>query len=42
MSSFPTVLVLDADGKKIGQLGYEEGGPSKWTKKAQALLDKKK
>lgn len=24
---FPTVLVLDADGKELGRLGYTEGGP---------------
>lgn len=39
---YPTVLVLDVEGKKIGQLGYEEGGPENWTKKAQAVLDSKK
>ncbi len=26
IEGFPTVLVLDADGKKVGELGYMEGG----------------
>lgn len=25
--AFPTVIVLDGDGRKIGELGYEPGGP---------------
>ncbi len=24
---YPTVIVLDSSGKKVGQLGYQEGGP---------------
>ncbi|HSI82943.1 MAG: thioredoxin family protein [Candidatus Methylacidiphilales bacterium] len=27
---YPTVLILDAEGNKKGQLGYVEGGPSKF------------
>ncbi len=30
VKGFPTVLVLDGDGKKITKLGYEEGGPVKY------------
>ena len=28
VQGFPTVLVLDAEGKIVGQLGYMPGGPS--------------
>jgi len=28
IEGFPTVIVLDSEGKQIGQLGYREGGPS--------------
>lgn len=24
---YPTVIVLDSSGKKVGQIGYQEGGP---------------
>ena len=27
IEGFPTVIVLDAGGKKVGELGYMEGGP---------------
>jgi protein disulfide-isomerase len=27
IEGFPTVIVLDAEGKKVGELGYMEGGP---------------
>ena len=27
VEGFPTVVVLDSKGKKVGQLGYMEGGP---------------
>lgn len=27
IEGFPTVIVLNADGKKVGTLGYMEGGP---------------
>ena len=30
IEGFPTILILDATGKKIGELGYQEGGPDKW------------
>lgn len=28
ITGFPTIIVLDAEGKKIGKLGYMEGGPT--------------
>ncbi len=27
---YPTILILDADGNKLGELGYLEGGPKSW------------
>lgn len=42
VQGFPTILVFDGAGEKIGQLGYVEGGPTKWIEKAEELLAKKK
>ena len=28
IQGFPTVVVLDSEGQKLGQLGYQPGGPS--------------
>jgi protein disulfide-isomerase len=30
IDEFPTVLVLNGDGKTVGKLGYQEGGPRKF------------
>jgi protein disulfide-isomerase len=30
INGFPTVLILNANGVKIGELGYQEGGPKAW------------
>jgi protein disulfide-isomerase len=30
VQGYPTILILNADGKKIGELGYMEGGPKTW------------
>lgn len=30
IEGFPTILILDGEGKKVGELGYQEGGPEKW------------
>jgi protein disulfide-isomerase len=36
ISGFPTLLVLDEDGKEIGrQVGYEEGGPAAFIAKLE-------
>lgn len=42
IKGYPTIILVDAKGKKIGQLGYMEGGPEKWTKEADKLIKKKK
>jgi thioredoxin-related protein len=36
IEGYPTVIVLDGDGKKVGELGYMKGGPKAFT----AELDK--
>lgn len=38
---YPTVLVIDSKGTKKGELGYMEGGPSKWTAEANKFVKKK-
>jgi len=38
IQGYPTIVVLDGDGKKIGELGYVEGGPKAFL----AELDKVK
>ena len=37
IQGYPTIIVLDSDGKKIGQLGYMEGGPSAFLGKLDSL-----
>jgi thioredoxin-related protein len=36
ISGYPTIIVLNSEGKKVGQLGYMEGGPDAFV----AELDK--
>jgi len=38
VSAFPTVLFLDANGKKLGEYGYDKGGPSVWIPKAEKQI----
>lgn len=38
IEGYPTVLFLDASGKKFGEYGYDEGGPSVWIKKASEMI----
>ena len=33
IQGYPTLIVLDADGNKVGQLGYVAGGPTAWIEK---------
>jgi protein disulfide-isomerase len=37
---YPTIIVLNSEGKKVGQLGYEEGGPKNFIAKLEALKGK--
>lgn len=42
ITGFPTIMLVDAKGKKVGQLGYIKGGPEAWIKEADKQLKKKK
>ena len=42
VEGFPTVLLLDADGKKIAETGYQEGGAAKYVEHLKDLLAKAK
>jgi protein disulfide-isomerase len=37
---YPTIIVLDSEGKKVGQLGYQEGGPAPFIAKLDELKKK--
>jgi len=37
IEGYPTVVVLNSDGKKVGELGYEEGGPKPFIEKLVKL-----
>ncbi len=39
---FPTVLILDAEGVKVAETGYQEGGPVVYVEHLKALLKSKK
>ena len=32
IEGYPTALILDGDGKKVGKTGYREGGAAKYVK----------
>jgi protein disulfide-isomerase len=38
IKGYPTILFLDADGKQLGQYGYDKGGPANWIKQAEAKM----
>lgn len=35
---FPTVLILDAEGNKMGKTGYRRGGPDGWVNNAESMI----
>ena len=35
IQGFPTVLILDADGKKVAEMGYDAGGPERYLEKIE-------
>jgi protein disulfide-isomerase len=41
VAGFPTLMVLDAEGKTLGKLGYMPGGPKAFLKALEATLPKK-
>ncbi len=40
IEGYPTIIVLNSAGKKVGELGYEEGGPKNFIAKLEALKGK--
>jgi protein disulfide-isomerase len=42
IQGYPTVVVLNRQGKKIGELGYEAGGPKPFIAKLEELKAKEK
>ena len=42
VEGFPTIILVDAEGKKLGETGYQEGGPAKYVEHLKELLAKAK
>jgi protein disulfide-isomerase len=42
VKGYPTILLLDADGNKIGETGYQAGGAAKYVEHLKGLLAKAK
>lgn len=40
IEGYPTIIVLDGDGKKIGQLGYQKGGPKAFIESLEKIKKK--
>lgn len=38
---YPSIILLDADGKKIGKTGYQEGGAEKYVEHLKTLIGNK-
>jgi thioredoxin-related protein len=41
INSYPTIVLIDAEGKKIAATGYKEGGAESYVEHLKALLAKK-
>ena len=41
IDGFPTALILDGDGKKIGETGYREGGPAAYAEHLKTFRTRK-
>ncbi|MGB8166839.1 MAG: thioredoxin family protein [Chthoniobacteraceae bacterium] len=40
IKGYPTIVVLNGEGKKVGELGYQEGGPGPFTAKLDTFKGK--
>jgi protein disulfide-isomerase len=40
IKGYPTIIILNPEGKQVGQLGYMEGGPKAFTAKLDELKGK--
>ncbi len=38
---YPTLVVLDSDGKHLGNIGYEAGGPKVWLNSLRQIMAKR-
>lgn len=38
VQGYPTIIFADAKGKKLGEYGYDKGGPAVWIPKAEKKL----
>ena len=38
IEGYPTIIVLTPTGKMLGKMGYQIGGPLKWTKDCDAII----
>lgn len=41
IQGFPTLIILDSEGKQIGQMGYMRGGPKPFIAQLQKVIGKK-
>lgn len=39
VTGFPTIVLIDAEGKKLAETGYQEGGPEKYVEHLKKLLE---
>ncbi len=37
---YPTIMVLDSQGRRVGEMGYEKGGAEKWVQSLDKLITK--
>ncbi len=40
IKGFPTALILDGDGKKVGKTGYRQGGAAEYVKHLKSFRKK--
>jgi thioredoxin-related protein len=40
VQGYPTIIVLNSEGKQVGELGYQEGGPAPFIAKLDGLKGK--
>ena len=40
IEGYPTIIVLNGDGKKVGELGYQPGGPKAFIAELDKLKNK--
>jgi thioredoxin-related protein len=40
VEGFPTIIVLDAEAKPVGKLGYQKGGAAKWIESLEKVTKK--